>query len=318
VLPSGTTASSPWSIQRRRRNQTSAAAVGAGSYMTMQDRNALAIGLQSAPKGAASFTSVSDCQSACDEAQQNCAGFTLLATTDKAKLPATCMIITGDDSVGVFQRSMIRANPGRIGAPSELCPSGFSILPGEASCTPITTAQLVTLVLRAQGTCTPAVVQAARDALRAYFTTSSLAFGVYAPSVSVGAACVVLASGQVSGATCAACFGFCVWFGYEPECCCVPGSRQQHMPLVALPTHHDAGRLWPPPAGRQRDVRGAAHAAGRHDGRARAGDGSSPAGAAGRLWHGPWLVQRPCQRHHYGVNPVDGGVGSPHRRGCVV
>lgn len=72
---SGYQGTSPWSAGQTG-NATNAKGVASGSYVYYQEPAALDVGIQSPAPGAASFLSVKDCATACDEAA-DCAAFTV-------------------------------------------------------------------------------------------------------------------------------------------------------------------------------------------------------------------------------------------------
>jgi hypothetical protein len=70
----------------------------------------------------------------------------------QSKVATTCRLIRGDESTGRFKRTVIRTDVDHIGFPAVyLCPSGTIVTEGSSTCTPITTMQQATLVMKASG-----------------------------------------------------------------------------------------------------------------------------------------------------------------------
>lgn len=145
VMPSGYTATNPWSLQDTTQQEqppssttTSAKGLATGLYTFWQDPNALTVGVQSVPPGAANFTSVQTCLDRCDD-DGTCAGVILEETVDPALVATTCRHFRGDDTPGKFLRTVTRADLDRIGLPI------FYLCLGERSgsdmtgCSPVST-----------------------------------------------------------------------------------------------------------------------------------------------------------------------------------
>lgn len=154
ALPAGQTSTSPWSTKTAQAGadtSNTAQAAATGKYIFYTDPNGLAIGYQSPPAGAANFSSVQDCATACDF-DESCAGWVILPLVRQSKVATTCRLIRGDDTTGRFKRTLIRTDADHVGFPAAyLCPSGTIVTEGSTTCTPITTMQQATLVMKASG-----------------------------------------------------------------------------------------------------------------------------------------------------------------------
>lgn len=93
--------------------------LSSGSYIFYQDATASAIGIQSPARGASTFTAMSDCFLACDY-DNTCAGVVVDSTVDFTARPKTCRLVKGSTQVGVFKRSMVRADINRLQPPAGL------------------------------------------------------------------------------------------------------------------------------------------------------------------------------------------------------
>lgn len=199
ALPAGYVATSVWSVKGESTKKAKAKAVASGLYTFWQDPNALAIGQQSVPSGAASFGTVQDCLTACDY-DEKCIGITIQETVIKTKIGSTCQIIHGDDRPGRFKRTVVRTELSRVALPTAfLCPSGYAQSgEGSSACTPITTPQQLTFVLTAVGTCDAATIQSAKDSWLAYLSNPETSFGVFTPNLVLEVGCLDASSYQVS------------------------------------------------------------------------------------------------------------------------
>lgn len=112
-MPSGDVGSA-WSIHG---SSTEAKSAASGLYSWYQDPNALSIGIQTAAPGAGSFTAVQQCLDACDD-DPLCVGVMIKAAADPLNTPKMCVLIFGDTTLGVFKRSMTRADTARLAIPT--------------------------------------------------------------------------------------------------------------------------------------------------------------------------------------------------------
>lgn len=98
---------------------TQAKVLSSGTYVFYQDATASAIGIQLPARGASTFTTMSDCFLACDY-DNTCAGVVVDSTVDISARPKTCRLVKGSTQVGVFKRSMVRADINRLQPPAGL------------------------------------------------------------------------------------------------------------------------------------------------------------------------------------------------------
>lgn len=151
----------------------------------LQEHLAEAVGIQKLPSDVVSgldrnsFTSVKDCLTACDDAGDKCSGITVLSTVEPNAIGATCMFVTANTEPGVFKRTMIRADLGRLIFPSAfLCPSGYtSDINGITPCAPNTAPVTVLLFMRAAGSCSDSLIASVRTSLLRFLQSPTLAFG---------------------------------------------------------------------------------------------------------------------------------------------
>lgn len=152
----------------------------------LQEPNALAVGIQVPAPDRDTFTSIQDCLIACDNAGATCAGITALSTVDPSQFAKHCSFITADTQPGRFKRTVVRSDLSHLAFRGVgLCPSGYAsnLADSAASCIPATTEQVTVFVLRAQGTCSDATIQSVKDALLAFFSDPSQAYGEWCSTV---------------------------------------------------------------------------------------------------------------------------------------
>lgn len=87
-----------------------------GAYSYWQDLYALSVGTQTPAPGSGSFTSVQDCETACD-ADATCAGFTILNKMNVSERWPSCALVTGVEEFDVGARSFTRADAGKLDMP---------------------------------------------------------------------------------------------------------------------------------------------------------------------------------------------------------
>jgi hypothetical protein len=105
-----------WSLSVN--TNTSAKSVSAGVYTWWRDDWFNEIGTQTAPAGASAFTTIQDCLDACDDAGYNCAGVVLRPASDPTFTPKTCLLISGDTTLGLTKRSMTRTVVAQLALPN--------------------------------------------------------------------------------------------------------------------------------------------------------------------------------------------------------
>lgn len=82
-----------------------------GFFTYWWDLYALNIGQNNtAPDGAASFTSPSNCEDACD-ADPTCAAFTLENLSNTTAIAQSCKLVRGGDDLDGGLRSLVKTNP---------------------------------------------------------------------------------------------------------------------------------------------------------------------------------------------------------------
>lgn len=183
------------------------ACVYSAAFSLPQDANALAIGTQQPAAARDAFTSVEQCLTACDYAGDRCVGVTLLSTVETVKAATTCALIGANTQPGSPKRSMVHTDLTRLMLPSAfLCPSGFTYSGADAhaglvSCDPLTTPQVMVLVLTAAGMCSPAATASIQSALQALLSDPNQAGGVYVPNLRIEVDCYQIPDGQVRPAT---------------------------------------------------------------------------------------------------------------------
>lgn len=96
-----------------------AKALASGKYTWHVEPAAANIGVQAPAPGAAGFTSVGDCLIACDM-DNACAGVVMQAAATPAQSASSCQVIKGDPRLGVYKRSMTRADVNRLDIPAAL------------------------------------------------------------------------------------------------------------------------------------------------------------------------------------------------------
>jgi hypothetical protein len=147
--------------------------------MTLQEPYALSVGIQEPAPGRATFKSVQDCIQTCDDMGVACSGITVLTTVKPTAVGPTCAIIKADTQPGVSKRTMIRADLDRLIIPSSLlCPSGYTPdAEGLTKCTPVTTPAVVSLFLRAPGSCSDSLTSSVRTSLYKFLSNPDTAYG---------------------------------------------------------------------------------------------------------------------------------------------
>lgn len=81
-----------------------------GFYTYWWTRDAFKVGQnKTAPDGAASFTSPSNCEDACD-GDPTCAAFTLENRSNSTEIPQTCKLVRGGDDLDGGLRSFVKTN----------------------------------------------------------------------------------------------------------------------------------------------------------------------------------------------------------------
>lgn len=80
-----------------------------GSYVYYQDPYALDVGLQTLAPNADNFTTMQQCEDACD-LDTDCSGFTIRLLLVEAARPTTCMLIKGINDPGQQARTFIKAD----------------------------------------------------------------------------------------------------------------------------------------------------------------------------------------------------------------
>jgi hypothetical protein len=88
-------------------------------YVFYQEKEARSVGIvdENVP-GRSSFTSLSDCLKACEDAGDRCSGITVLSTVAPLDIAKHCAFVRSDNSNGLFKRTMIRADLNRLVLPS--------------------------------------------------------------------------------------------------------------------------------------------------------------------------------------------------------
>lgn len=171
-----------------------------GVYSFYQDPglHTHAVGVQVPAPGAASFSSVADCMTACD-ADEECIGFVVVPTANKRLVGTTCTLIKADQRPDQFLQTAVRANPNSVAYPQDLpCPSGFTANESVTSCTPIQQPQQLTVVLRAKGRCSDAAVEAFKRDLAKYLSDPRKLYGVNTNSLSLKAHCMPVSGNTTS------------------------------------------------------------------------------------------------------------------------
>lgn len=113
AVPSGDVGSA-WSIPHLA--STGAKAATSGMYSWYQDPNAASIGIQRTATNASSFTVIQDCLDACDD-DSLCVGVIMKSASNPVNTPKNCVLIRGDTTLGVFKRSVTRADTARLAIP---------------------------------------------------------------------------------------------------------------------------------------------------------------------------------------------------------
>lgn len=175
VLPSGYTGTNPWSTKEAQQapQDANAKALPSGLYTFWQDPNAADIGVQYAPANVANFKNIQECLDACSD-DSVCAGVTIDETVDQTKIATTCKLIKGDSSSGTFKRTVVRTDLNRIGLPVfYLCLGDRSGTNNLSGCSPITTLEQVSFVLKIRTKCDDAFIAAAKQQALSYWKAPS-------------------------------------------------------------------------------------------------------------------------------------------------
>lgn len=136
----GTTAAS--SVKKAENGTASAKEKHYGQYTIWWDPNANQVGRQVDAPNAGTFERMQNCMEACDN-DHRCAGITVQMTVHPGSPvnnvgPKTCKLVYGDTRPGVFQRTVVRMDPGRVeiptymkGEPQHILFSGSSMRAGQ-------------------------------------------------------------------------------------------------------------------------------------------------------------------------------------------